>query len=336
MPTRAQVLRAIGADLDYVAAARLLGVPAGQAYLIATGLPADGGDELPPGERGRPGVLPAGTQALVYSDAAAATPTGKPRVRRWIEERVAADGPLRQAAERHPVPPGLPEDSDDTADTDVAVVLTRDHDRMSAMLRELKAIPGVTQGGSESQRSRRKAIVDAITVALSKHESAEEEHLWPAVRSALRHGDGIVETALHQEQKGRQLLHRLGELSPSTDEFDELAEELETAASQHVAFEDRVLLALESTLRGDERAELGRRIRQGEKPAPATPRRRSPKSRAPASKAARPAAAGTDKAPSAVGDRPAKRRSRARQATPEPGKTEQGKTEQERDAGGKE
>ncbi|HET6917679.1 MAG TPA: hypothetical protein VFH56_16450 [Acidimicrobiales bacterium] len=42
MPTRSQVLESIGADCDYESAATPLRIPAGQAYLIATGLPADG------------------------------------------------------------------------------------------------------------------------------------------------------------------------------------------------------------------------------------------------------------------------------------------------------
>jgi hypothetical protein len=42
---------------DYRAAGRALGVPAGQAYLVATGLPADGGDTFTPQELDRTGVL---------------------------------------------------------------------------------------------------------------------------------------------------------------------------------------------------------------------------------------------------------------------------------------
>lgn len=186
MPTRDQVLAAIGAECDYLAAERRLGIPAGQAYLVATGLPADGGDTFPPDEPQRPGVLATSTQRLVYASSQPENPTAKPHVHEWIKGRAAGEG------------------------------------------------------GSEVQQSRRKSIVDMITVALSKHESSEQEEFWPVVRSTLAQGDGVAEQALHQEQEGKDVLDALGSLPPSEEEFDQLAEKLETLASRHVAFEDRV------------------------------------------------------------------------------------------------
>jgi hypothetical protein len=59
---------------DYRAAGQALGVPAGQAYLVATGLPADGSDTFTPQELDRPGVLPGSTQQLVHES----VPSGNP------------------------------------------------------------------------------------------------------------------------------------------------------------------------------------------------------------------------------------------------------------------
>ena len=56
MPTREEVLRRIGAGEGYEDAGRALGIPAGLAYLIATGLPADGSDSLAPEDYERPGL----------------------------------------------------------------------------------------------------------------------------------------------------------------------------------------------------------------------------------------------------------------------------------------
>ncbi len=48
MPTKPEVLSALRSTGDYVQAAKLLGIPPGQAHLIATGVPADGSPRLTP------------------------------------------------------------------------------------------------------------------------------------------------------------------------------------------------------------------------------------------------------------------------------------------------
>jgi hypothetical protein len=88
-PTRDQVLRAYRRNDDYRAAAAELGVPAGQAYLIATGLPADGGDPLAPDDS-RPGLLDGSTQHLVYDRQAEANPTTSRQVLDWVRQRAEA------------------------------------------------------------------------------------------------------------------------------------------------------------------------------------------------------------------------------------------------------
>ena len=54
VPTKEQVLAALGDGTDYDEAARRLGIHPGLAYLIATGLPADGSDVLTEEENRRP------------------------------------------------------------------------------------------------------------------------------------------------------------------------------------------------------------------------------------------------------------------------------------------
>jgi hemerythrin-like domain-containing protein len=319
VPTREQVLEAIGAERDYHSAARRLGIPAGQAYMIATGLPADGGDTFPPSELRRPGIIDASTQGLVYAQAAPENPTTKPHVLEWIKGMAQVDGQMAEAARGRDAVPGEPEEPDVT---DIGAVLTRQHDQVTAMLEALKAIPGVSAGGSEVHQSRRKSVVDLITVALSKHEATEEEHFWPVVRSALADGDERAGTALQQEQEGKDLLHSMSDVAASEQEFDEMAEQLDQAARKHVAFEDRVLLALESAMSEEDRSEVGRKFLRAYDHAPTRPHPHAPKEHATAVKAAGAAAAALDRARDAVGDRPAKRRGKA-------------SNEQDRDAGGK-
>lgn len=90
MPSRDQIRRLLARGYDYPEIARRLGIPAGQAYLIGTGLPADGGDSSTKGERPRPGA-----QHLL--GVPAVNPMGKESVRAWIRSRVAADPQMRAA-----------------------------------------------------------------------------------------------------------------------------------------------------------------------------------------------------------------------------------------------
>jgi hypothetical protein len=94
MPSRQQVLALLDDGHSYETAGRLLHIPPGQAYLIATGLPADGSDSPhPEEEQGKP-VLPGSTQHLVNPPAF--NPTRNPKIVQWAQERAARE--LRRPA----------------------------------------------------------------------------------------------------------------------------------------------------------------------------------------------------------------------------------------------
>lgn len=263
MPTREQVLMALRTTDDYRRVGAMLGVPPGQAYLIGTGLPADGGDTFPPQELDeRPGVLETSTQFLVTHHSPPENPTTKPHVHDWIRRMAAADDQMRRSARARDAAPG---EVLEPEETDICTVLTRDHDQVTALIKQLETVPGVTAGGSEVHQSRRKSIADMVTVALSQHEATEQEHFWPVVRQKFQDGDQVVRQALEQEQEGKDLLEALGETPASDERFDELATELEKAASKHVAFEDVVLLALRRDMDLEERRQLGERFRSAER-----------------------------------------------------------------------
>ena len=65
MPTRDQILELLDHGHSYETAARELHIPAGRAYMIATGLPADGGDTPTPEELRDKRLLPGSSQHLV-------------------------------------------------------------------------------------------------------------------------------------------------------------------------------------------------------------------------------------------------------------------------------
>lgn len=308
MPTKQQVLSLLEEGHDYQAAAQRLDVPPGQAFLVATGVAADGGDISRPASAARPGVPAASTQHLVFPRVPTVSPTASREVREWMVARAATDAPMRAAARARdaaPAPPTKPEV------TDVADVLTRQHDQVTALLKQLKAIPGVTRGGSGAQLSRRATVVDMVVVALSRHEAAEEEVLWPWVRATLDDGAQRAASALDQERRAGEVLGAIAATAASDDRFDELAEQLERSVRMHVAFEDRVLLALVRATTAEERAEVGRRFLGAVAGASARPQSRTPATPCPGVGAAGAPGGAAGAIREQVGERPPERRGKA-------------------------
>lgn len=92
MPTRAQVRELLDAGHSYETVGRVLRIPPGQAFMIATGLPADGSDSPHPDELRDKPVLPASSQHLV--NPAPVNATRDETVIAWVKARAA--GELRQ------------------------------------------------------------------------------------------------------------------------------------------------------------------------------------------------------------------------------------------------
>lgn len=305
MATREQVQRLLEQGHDYQEIARRLGVPPGQAYLIGTGMPADGGDTYLGAERQRTGVLPS-AQHLVGLEAD--NPTTKDFVLEWIKSRVSADAQMRVAAQQRDAGSGQIVDPDENHD--VLVVLTHDHNQVKALQQQLEALPGHATGGSAAQMSRRKSIVDLITVKLSAHEALEEQYFWPAVREAMPDGDRWADEAIEQEQQGKDTLTALRRLEPDTSEFDELVEKLVRLLRKHVAYEEKLFLELRSAMSDKVRRELGKKLLAAKKLALTRPHPHTPAAPS-VLKTAGLAAGAADKVRDAVGDRPAKRRGKA-------------------------
>lgn len=267
VPTTQQVLALVRAGRSYEDIGAQLGVPPGQAYMIATGLPADGGDTLAPEDRRREGLLAPTSQHLV--NPAAVNPTVNDEALAWVKRRAAGDRQMRSAADRRDAVPPEIADPDDVGD--VVVVLTRDHNQVRSLLEQLNALPSYTKGGTAAHMSRRKSVVDMITYRLSQHETVEEEHFWPVVREVLADGDERADTALEQEQEGMETLTALGKLDGDNEDFDTLVERLTLQLRKHVAYEERVFLDLTAAMDDDDRDRLGRRVRDAEPQAPTRP-----------------------------------------------------------------
>ena|SRR5579875_2711512 len=99
MVTREGVLELLRSGDSIEEAARRLGIPAGKAYMIGTGIPADFSDTLQPEDYEREGFRRGGTQALLgVPSHNPNTQEQKPEVIAWVR-RLARTDPQMRAAE---------------------------------------------------------------------------------------------------------------------------------------------------------------------------------------------------------------------------------------------
>lgn len=310
MATKDRVLALVERGMSYEQIGLAFDLPPGLLYLIATGLPADGSGGPSPEDLERPGVITGSTQQLVNPRVVA--PDHRDAVRQWLRGRARLDAAMAGAARRHTA--GLPEGRVDGSEAggtdDVAAVLTRSHDEVMALLRELEAVLGPGGARTPDALARRASLVDAIVLRLSAHEAAEELIFWPAVRDSLLAGESVARVAREQEREAKEVLHDLGRTSPDEDRFDDLVSELDAVLRRHVAFEDSVLLQLGEALAEEQRLSLGRRVAAAMVHGPTRPHPHAPSGAALLHLAA-PAAGALDRLRDKMGRRPAYRDGRA-------------------------
>ena len=92
--TREQVIALLDSGHSYRAVARALNLAPGQAYMIATGMPADGSAAAPPDDSRGAELLSGSSQELV--NPRVLNPVRDPLLEDWVRRRAARD--LRPSA----------------------------------------------------------------------------------------------------------------------------------------------------------------------------------------------------------------------------------------------
>lgn len=309
MPTKEEILELVSSGDSYEQAAAKLGINPGQAYLTATGLPADGSDSLAPEERQRPGIRWGSVQKLVNPPI---HPSSKAaQAVEWLAKRAASDSTMKDAARRRDAAPPsleLPEEEEEVFD--VVDVLGRDHNQVKYLLEQLEALRPFNKGGSAENAARRQSIVDMMIIALAGHEAAEEALFWPAVKEWLgKEGEELATKATTQEQQGKETLAELEGMEGTEERFDELVEKLTGQLRKHVAFEDLVFLKVKSATEQADRVALGHKVVRFERHGPTHPHAKAGSS--PAATRLAPGMRPLDRARDALSGRPADRKGQA-------------------------
>jgi len=184
--------------------------------------------------------------------------------------------------------------------TDAFEFLARDHAEVQQLLTQLE-IGAVRQGATTTdQLAQRKKLAEQLVIEESRHEAIEEMHFWPAVREHLPTGDELADTAIGQEDEGKEVLDKLGKLNAGDPEFEKLLAEFTRAGRAHIDYEEtRVWPELRAALSAEQSQEIGSKMAAAKKTAPTRPHPHTSSSPS-MLKATGPVAAAADKARDAI------------------------------------
>lgn len=145
----------------------------------------------------------------------------------------------------------------------VVDVLTRQHRQIKlAFLRA--ALPGPRRGRN----------FDRLMRLMSVHEAAEEAHVHPVARRALRHGRELAATRRREEKEAKELLITLRRTGPHAAGYLRRLNEVRRAVTRHAAREEREeFRALRRVLSPNRLRMLGAEVKLTQAYAPTRPHR---------------------------------------------------------------
>jgi hypothetical protein len=190
-----------------------------------------------------------------------------------------------------PLPlPKLPPVSGGTTGRSAVVVLGEQH---RALLELCGRLTGGDGGLDAGQRRR---VADVVVATLSRHLSAEEQYLYPAVRAVVPGGDLLADRELAEDRDLLVLLKRF-------DADRALAGEVAAAVRRHVEADERELFpVLLRRAPAEDLIRLGNRIETAQEAAPTRPHPETP-AQPPWNKVVDPAVAVVDKIRDVAGGR---------------------------------
>jgi hemerythrin superfamily protein len=152
--------------------------------------------------------------------------------------------------------------------TGLIELLLRDHEQAKLLLESFDGLPG----------SRAETFCQ-IVHTLVGHEVAEEEVLYPAVRTYVDSGEAMTDERLAEQAEAEDLLARLEGADPDSDAFLASFLKLRVSVLKHAEAEEQMVFpALARAVSPDEQVRLGRRYERAKRAAPTHPHPHAPDS----------------------------------------------------------
>jgi hypothetical protein len=163
-----------------------------------------------------------------------------------------------------PLPPLPPVATGRPAGRTVADVLAAEHRSLLGLCARL-ADPDLSA-------ERRRRLAEVVVATTSRHLSAEEQYLYPAVRAAVPAGDLLAARELAEDHAILLGLQELAAARPGDAEFDRLAETVRVQLRRHAdVAAGEVLPMLSQMATAEELIRLGNRVETAEEAAPTRP-----------------------------------------------------------------
>ncbi|GAB2949606.1 hemerythrin domain-containing protein [Micromonospora polyrhachis] len=163
-----------------------------------------------------------------------------------------------------PLPPIGDDESYRPGGRSVLDILTEEHEQIVALCREL------TDAGTSVER--RREVAEVVAATLTRHLSAEQQYLHPAVRAVVGDGAAVVDRQAGADRAMEDALQELLDSDPDELEFGRLAERVAGEVHRHVtAATQDIFPGLRAGASEAELIRLGNRVEIAEEAAPTRP-----------------------------------------------------------------
>jgi hemerythrin-like domain-containing protein len=147
---------------------------------------------------------------------------------------------------------------------DVVDLLTDDHREFDRIFTELEGLLGRTE---PEALTRKRELVDEVTIGLVKHSVAEETQVYPRVEKEVDKDE--AEHSKHEHAEAEETMKRLERMDPDDPGFDAAVTELIQEIRHHVAEEEgRMFPELRATFSRDELVSMAEKVEAVKKIAP--------------------------------------------------------------------
>ncbi len=193
--------------------------------------------------------------------------------------------------------PPLPPLGGETTGRNVVDVITGQHRELLDLCARL------TDTGADTDHDGRRKVAEVVVAELSRHLSAEEQYLYPAVRKVVPDGDLIADRELAEDHDLLVTLKNLDGVRPEDPRFEALAGDVSAAVRRHVEADASELLPLLTQMAPvEDLIRVGNRVELAAEAAPTRPHPGTP-SAPPWNKVVDPVVAVVDKARDAMSRR---------------------------------
>jgi arginyl-tRNA synthetase len=150
---------------------------------------------------------------------------------------------------------------------DVVDVLTADHREFDRIFTELEGLRGRTEPDA---LTRKRELVDEVTIGLVKHSVAEETRVYPRVEKEIDKGE--ADHSKHEHAEAEETMKRLERMDPDDAGFDAAVEELIREIRHHVQEEEgRMFVELRARFTREQLVEMADQVEAVKKLAPTRP-----------------------------------------------------------------